>query len=172
MSRFDEARSAGNNVGRISDYVAKCSGLKSWCLENKIQITQKNDGKSLSFTNNEVDEVISRIDSDGQPFLQVNFASGKKILLTDNFIGFKPAHCAGLDMDRLPKVVTTPDLISVVEAIEESLATTSNTPGEEVEVLRRVFDSVLRGAESVGFDLTSERLWLQRIIKSQFKASA
>lgn len=159
------------HVRKISEFVSRTAGLKSWLLGDKIQITQKTDGKALSFDNNEVDEVIPRLDSDGHPFLQVNFNTGKKILLTTNFIGFKPAICAGLDMERLPKVVTTPDLISVVEAIEDSM-TTAEKNNEEVDVLRRVFDSVLRGAESVGFDLTSERMWLQRISKSSLKASA
>lgn len=171
MSGFNDSSPDNPNVRKIADFISRAPGLKSWSTGDKIQITQTTDGKTLSFVDNDVDEVIPRLDSDGHPFLQVNFCTGKKILLTSNFIGFKPALCPGLDMERLPKVVTTPDLISVVEAIEDSMtAGTSNT--EEVDVLRRVFDSVLRGAESVGFDLTSERLWLQRISKSNLKASA
>jgi hypothetical protein len=170
LNSISDHSSDGPNVRKIADFVSRSTGLKSWFLGTKIQITQKTDGKTLSFTDGDVDEVIPRLDSDGHPFLQVNFCTGKKILLTNNFIGFKPAQCAGLDMERLPKVVTTPDLISVVEAIEDSMST--GTTNDEVDILRRVFDAVLRGAESVGFDLTSERLWLQRISKSKFKASA
>lgn len=162
--------STAPHIRKIADFVAQSAGLKSWMLGNRIEILQKTDGKKLTFDGDDVDEVIPRLDSDGQPFLQVNFSTGKKILLTDNFIGFKPAPSVGLDMERLPKVVTTPDLISVVEAIEESL--TSQITHEEVDVLRRVFDAVLKGGESIGFDLTSERMWLQRISKSSFKASA
>jgi len=165
------AEGPGQNIVKILDFVGRSSGLKSWVAEGKnLHITQTTDGKSLNFNDRDVDEVISRIDSEGHPFLQINFMSGKKILLTDCFIGFKPAQCSGLDMEKLPRVVTTPDLLSVVEAIEDSMG--SDTSSEEVDVLKRVFDSVLRGAESVGFDLTSERLWLQRITKSKFKASA
>jgi len=171
LNGINDPCSGSLNVRKIADFVARSSGLKSWHSGDKIQIIQTTDGKSLSFADDDVDEVIPRLDSDGHPFLQVNFCTGKKILLTNNFIGFKPAQCVGLDMERLPKVVTTPDLISVVEAIEDTL--TSGPPtNDEVDVLKRVFDSVLRGAESVGFDLTSERLWLQRISKSKFKASA
>lgn len=171
MSGFNDSSPSGPNVRKIAEFISRTSGLKSWFLGDKIQITQTTDGKTLAFADVDVDEVIPRLDSDGHPFLQVNFCTGKKILLTSNFIGFKPAICAGLDMERLPKVVTTPDLISVVEAIEDSMTAGSGN-NEEVDVLRRVFDSVLRGAESVGFDLTSERLWLQRISKSNLKASA
>ncbi len=155
---------------KIADFVSQSAGLKSWTLGDRIEILQKTDGKKLTFHGSDIDEVIPRLDSDGQPFLQVNFNSGKKILLTDNFIGFKPAPSIGLDMNRLPKVVTTPDLISVVEAIEESL--TTQVTHDEVDVLRRVFDAVLKGGESIGFDLTSERMWLQRITKFSVKASA
>jgi hypothetical protein len=171
LSGTSDPATGGLNLRKIADFVSRSVGLKSWCLGDKIQIVQKTDGKSLSFLDTDIDEVIARLDSDGHPFLQVNFCTGKKILLTNNFIGFKPAQCVGLDMERLPKVVTTPDLISVVEAIEDSM-TTAGTTKDEVDILRRVFDSVLRGAESVGFDLTSERLWLQRISKSTHKASA
>jgi hypothetical protein len=100
----------------------------------------------------------------------VNFQSGKKILLTQNLIGFKPAPSRGLDLSKLPKVVTTPDLLSVVEAIEETLSTAPAQP-EELEVLRKVFDSVLKGAEAVGFDTTSERVWMQSLNRNS-KASA
>ncbi|MBX7231972.1 MAG: hypothetical protein K1X29_07780 [Bdellovibrionales bacterium] len=159
------------HLKRIMDFVGQTPGLISWVFGEHLKVTQKTDGKSLLISDTDVEEIISRVDSDGQTFLQVNFSSGKKILLTANFIGFKPAQSIGLDMSRLPKVVTTPDLMSVVDAIEENL--NSNTPqNEEVEVLRRVFDAVLRGGESVGFDLTSERLWLQRVTKAPFKASA
>jgi hypothetical protein len=170
LDNFEGSQSIATNKRKICDYVEQSAGLKSWCVGEKIQILQKTDGKSLSFAEKEVEEVIPRLDSDGQPFLQVNFLTGKKILLTDKFIGFKPVQSSGLDMERLPKVVTTPDLISVVEAIEDSMA--GSTSADEVDVLRRVFDAVIKGGENVGFDLTSERLWLQRITKSSVKASA
>jgi hypothetical protein len=134
-----------------------------------LEIHQSTDGKSIAFPIADLEEVISRIDSDGHAFLQVNFLSGKKILLTENLIGFKPVPSRGLDLSKLPKVVTTPDLLSVVEAIEDSMSS-APTQTDEVEVLKRVFDSVLRGAEAVGFDLTPERLWLQNLGRS--KASA
>jgi hypothetical protein len=151
--------------------VEKSSGLSSKVSDEvMIQIFQRADGKTLSFAVAELEEVIPRTDSEGQDFLQVNFLSGKKILITENLVGFKPAPSLGLDMTKLPKVVTTPDLMSVVDAIEDTLsAETGQT--EEVDVLKKVFDSVLRGAEAVGFDLTPERIWLQNIGKST-RASA
>lgn len=171
MSQSPEARSKKEQVLQIRDFISKSAGLKSsHSSPEKLDILQRTDGKTISFPIAELEEVISRVDADGTAFLQVNFESGKKILLTENLIGFKPVPCTGLDLNKLPKVVTTPDLLSVVEAIEDSMGTRG--AGEEVDVLKRVFDSVLRGAEAVGFDLTPERMWLQRLSHGTNKASA
>ena len=157
---------------QIQDFVAKSSGLRSRSQgsQDKLQILQTTDNKTIVFALAELDEVIQRVDADGSVFLQVNFQSGKKILLTQNLIGFKPLPSRGLDLGKLPKVVTTPDLLSVVEAIEDSMTSLPTQP-EELDVLKKVFDSVLRGAEAVGFDTTPERLWLQGLGR-QTKASA
>jgi len=166
-----DANSKNDQVLQISEFVAKSSGLKSKVSESdKLHISQTADGKNIAFAINDLEEVISRIDSDGHIFLQVNFINGKKILLTQNLIGFKPAPSRGLDLGKLPKVVTTPDLLSVVEAIEDTMSTTPSQP-DELEVLKKVFDSVLRGAEAVGFDTTPERLWMQGLTRNT-KASA
>lgn len=156
----------------IADFVLQSSGLTSKKMAaQSLTIRQQVDGKALTFNFDQVDEVLQRTDVDGKEFLQVNFESGKKILITDNLIGFKPASCHGLDLQKLPKVVTTPDLISVVDAIEDVLADESEHE-DEVEVLKRVFESVLRGAESVGFDLTSERVWMHQFFIGNSQASA
>lgn len=155
---------------QINDFVAKSSGLQTRLNADALVIHQRTDGRTISFPVVELEEVISRIDSDGHAFLQVNFRSGKKILLTQNLIGFKPVPSRGLDLTKLPKVVTTPDLLSVVEAIEDSLSTPP-VQAEELDVLKRVFDSVLRGAEAVGFDITSERVWMQSLSRNS-QASA
>lgn len=171
MGHSADTGSKMEQVSTIREFVSKCSGLKSRVKdEQEIQIHQNTDGKTISFEISDLEEVIPRVDGEGHAFLQVNFLNGKKILLTQNLIGFKPAPSTGLDLTKLPKVVTTPDLLSVVEAIEESMSGPSNN--EELAVLRRVFDSVLRGAEAVGFDLTAERLWMQRLGHDTSQASA
>ena len=136
---------------QIREFVDKSSGLASRLDDVILEIFQRADGKTMAFDVSDLDEVIARVDADGKGFLQVNFLDGKKILLTDNLIGFKPLPSIGLDMSKLPKVVTTPDLISVVDAIEDSMLTGTGA-AEETDILKKVFDSVLRGAEAVGFD--------------------
>jgi len=172
MSETPSGNEKHEQMVQIKEFVAKSSGLRSRTPdgENKMHISQQADGKVITVAAADLEEVIHRVDSDGQVFLQVNFSSGKKILLTQNLIGFKPAPSRGLDLTKLPKVVTTPDLLSVVEAIEDSMTSTPSQP-EELDVLKKVFDAVLRGAEAVGFDTTSERIWLQGLARKN-KASA
>lgn len=171
MTHAPDSNSKTEQVLQIREFVSKSAGLRSRVNEtDKLQILQNTDGKSIAFPISDLEEVIPRIDADGQVFLQVNFLSGKKILLTENLIGFKPVPSRGLDLGKLPKVVTTPDLLSVVEAIEDSMTSAPNQ-ADELDVLKRVFDSVLRGAEAVGFDITPERVWLQSLGRTN-KASA
>jgi hypothetical protein len=170
LSHSESTNTKSEQVSQIRHFVEKSTGLLSRSTDLDLEIRQRADGKSMTFSVSDLDEVISRVDSDGKSFLQVNFASGKKILLTDNLVGFKPMPSIGLDMSKLPRVVTTPDLLSVVEAIEESMGSANSQP-EEVDVLKKVFDSVLRGGEAVGFDLVPERIWLHNIGKAN-RASA
>ena len=158
-------------VLQIAEFIAKSTGLRSREDDGQLEILQTTDGKALVFPVVELEEVIARIDGDGVSFLQVNFTSGKKILLTQNLIGFKPAAARGLDLGKLPKVVTTPDLLSVVEAIEDSISS-APIQKDEIDVLKKVFDAVLKGAESVGFDTTSERVWLQSLERADHQATA
>jgi len=141
------------------------------CDDQSILIHQKADVRRYRIDISSLEEVLIRKDGESRTFLQVNFSGGKKILLTDNLIGFKPSHFAGLDITKLPRVVTTPDIQSVITAIEESLSNEAMLY-DEVEVLRKVFESVLLGAEDVGFELPKERAWLKRLAAMRFSASA
>jgi hypothetical protein len=42
----------------------------------------------------------------------------------------------------------------------------------ELEVLKNVYEAVLKGGESIGFDLKTERDWVTQISRHQNKASA
>lgn len=142
-------------------------------ISSALTIWQKADGKKLELDASQISEIIERQDQDGAGFLQLNFENGRKLLLTQYLIGFKPVWLAGLDRDRLPKVVTTPDLVSVLEAIQESLDTTSGlTESSELGVLKLVFESVLVGGEDVGFDMSQERVWIQQVTALGYKPSA
>lgn len=159
-------------VAEIRRFVDGSEGLRlvESPLTDYITIEQRLDKKRITLNCFDLDEILYREDEIGKGFLQVNFVSGKKILITTTLIGFRPLGLFGLDMERLPKVVTTPDIQSVFEAIQESLQ--ANDEQEELDVLRKVYDSVVCGGESVGFDLKEERKTLACIPVKVHQASA
>ena len=134
-------------------------------------IEQKVDGRRISINMFDVEEVLSRLDEEGHEFLQVNFISGKKILLTKKLIGFRPLSIFGLDMKKLPKVVTTPDIMNIFDAIQESLCNDED-PAVELEILKKIYDSIVCGGESVGFDLSEERKLFTRLPTHIFSTTA
>lgn len=155
----------------ILNYVEASKGLSGKVSETgKVQVRQEVDGKLFAFYAFEVSEVLHRADSEGKAFLQLNFKNGNKVLLTETLVGFKPIETFGLDMGRLPKVVTTPDLLSVFEAIEEAMG--SEGSEHEVEILKKVYQAILSGGEKIGFDLEFERRWINRLMASKSRATA
>jgi hypothetical protein len=166
-----KVKSTSTELDHILNFVDGSKGLGAKLTESgKVQVRQDLDGKCFTFVSSEVSEVLHRTDSEGKGFLQLNFRSGSKVLLTETLVGFKPVETFGLDMGRIPKVVTTPDLVSVFEAIEESLG--ADTGDNEVEILKKVYQAILSGGEKVGFELSFERKWINRLLASKLKASA
>ncbi len=156
----------------ILEFVKTSSGLKRYGTNaTETVIQQSIDGKLFKLQVDTLNEVLQRVDADGSRFIQINFQNGNKVLFTDTLVGFKPAETIGLDMSKIPKVVTTPDLLSVFEAIEESLSSDLQHD-QEVEVLKKVFVSILHGGEHAGFDLKFERKWVGRLVPAKFSATA
>lgn len=147
----------------IIAFVQTTRGLKSTrSPRGHTRITQSIDGKHFEFATSDLESVLARTDTEGQDFIQINFCNTKKVLMTTTLIGFKPAPLKGLDLTKLPRVVTTPDIESVFEAVQDALDATE-TDSREIAVLKKVFEAVVAGGESVGFDLSSERAWISRI---------
>lgn len=165
MSSSDFGNTSSNSsLDEIIKFIAGAEGLKfaESDLEDYLTIRQIADSREITINKFDLEEVLSRIDDEGKVFLQVNFFTGKKILITQNLVGFRPLTIFGLDMDKLPKVVTTPDIMNIFEAIQESMCNDDSTT-EELSVLRKVYDAVVCGGESVGFDLEAERKLFSRI---------
>ncbi|MEM7647355.1 MAG: hypothetical protein AAF203_10630 [Pseudomonadota bacterium] len=173
MSNSDTFENGEKLLEKIFSYVDGTESLSfADCdLADYFVIEQKVDNRRITVNKFDVEEVLSRTDEEGQEFLQVNFISGKKILLTQKLVGFRPLTMFGLDMEKLPKVVTTPDIMNIFDAIQESLCHEDNSP-DELEVLRKVYDSVVCGGESVGFDLNEERALFARIPTQVLRTSA
>lgn len=137
---------------------------------DQVRIKQKIDGHMLVIRASRLQDILMRNDSDGRSFVQVNFQDGLKILITERLIGFKPAvrkagapaagqgapTSTGAANSKLPRVVTTPDLLSVLEAMEDA----AESADRDLTVLRELFDSIVRGAERAGFDVEKEKAWL------------
>lgn len=156
----------------ITGFVKCTKGLQAIPLsDGRLRIQQSIDGKFIIVDTEALDDVLVRSDVAGEEFIQVNFTSGKKVLLTDTLIGFKPAEAKGLDAGRIPRVVTTPDVVNVFEAIQDALHS-SGVDTHEMSILKKVFEAVLTGGESVGFDLSTERSWLARIPSSHTNISS
>lgn len=144
----------------------KLSLIEAQKSESDFSIVQNYDKKRLSISPKNIEKVLEREDQKGDLFLQINFKNGKKVILTEEFIGFAPAACVGLFAKKLPKVVTTADLLNVIDAIEGSVYG-SEQYQESLADVKLFFEAIAGGAESIGFDLTGERLWVEKIIPSR-----
>ena len=153
-----------SQVQIIVDFVSQCKGLGF--LESggeELVICQSADFKYLTLKTRMIDEVIRRMDNKKEVFLQINFLNGKKVILTDSLVGFEPFSCSDLDMNKLPKVVTTPDLLNFIEVLEESIFDTKVSP-EDIKDVKQYFDSLLLGAENIGFNLICEKIWMLKLL--------
>lgn len=141
--------------------------------QTRLRVTQNEDSKSMSFNFVDVEKVLSRTDYDGSQFIQINFVNKTKILITKNLIGFKPLDIIGFDSAKIPKVVTTVDLNSVHKAIEELTdAEETYQTATELEVLKKVYQSIMLGAEQVGFEMRAEKQWFSAFLLNPLAATA
>lgn len=144
---------------RIVEFSQASNGLELE-LQNQslLRIRQRVDGHTMYLNASRLQDILMRSDSDGRSFVQVNFEDGLKILITDRLIGFKPVlkRASAGALAKLPRVVTTPDLLSVLEAMEEAV----DAADRDLSVLRELFESIVCGAEKVGFDVAKEKAWL------------
>ena len=141
--------------------------------EKVLELTQKEDMKKISIDFEQIEKVLMRQDVDGTNFLQINFSHGAKILITKSLVGFKPNQLVGFDLTRIPRVVTTIDLVSVSKAIEDLFDSEETSESKvEVEILKKVYQSILYGAEGIGFKMQAEKLWLTSVLLNQSAASA
>lgn len=141
--------------------------------EQNLELTQKEDSKKISVNFENIEKVLTRQDVDGSTFLQLNFNAGTKILITKALIGFKPNQLVGFDLTRIPRVVTTIDLKSVAKAIEDLFDSEDTAETQaEIEILKKVYQSILYGAEAVGFKMQAEKTWLAAIMLNQSATAA
>lgn len=162
-----------NSTNEIINFLETTSLLNFSLNQTDIEIVQIEDGKCLHFPLQSVDKVLSRTDVDGSAFIQVNFADKTKVLITKSLIGFKPIELVGFDSGKIPKVVTTVDLNSVHKAIEDMLDSEDTyQTATELEVLKKVYQSIMLGAEQVGFEMKAEKVWFTSFLLNTNAATA
>lgn len=141
--------------------------------EEKLELTQKEDLKKIVIDFEHIEKVLTRQDVDDSKFLQVNFTNGTKILITKSLVGFKPNQLVGFDLTKIPRVVTTIDLQSVSKAIEDLFDSEDTYETQtEIEILKKVYQSILYGAENVGFKMQAEKTWLTSVVLNHSAAVA
>jgi hypothetical protein len=133
--------------------------------EEELELTQKEDMKKIVIDFDQIEKVLTRQDVDDSKFLQINFTNGTKILITKSLVGFKPNQLVGFDLTKIPRVVTTIDLQSVSKAIEDLFDSEDTYETQtEIEILKKVYQSILYGAENVGFKMQAEKTWLTSVV--------
>lgn len=146
-------------LNSINEFASRSKDLEARFVDHSIlKICQRVDGHAIFLDATRLQDILMRSDADGRDFVQVNFHDGLKILITDRLVGFKPVlrrPTSGVST-KLPRVVTTPDLMSVLEAIEDAV----ESEDRDLTVLRELFDAIICGAERAGFDVSKEKTWL------------
>lgn len=167
------AQPESQHINDVINYLENQGQFNFNFIEDLLEITQREDSRKIVIDFKKVEKVLDRQDIDGSRFLQVNFDGGTKILITKALVGFKPTDLIGFDLTRIPRVVTTVDLQSVSKAIEDLFDSEETAESQaEVEVLKKVYQSILYGAENIGFKMQAEKTWLSSILLNHSAATA
>lgn len=162
-----------DNMNEIINFLESTRYVKFDFDQSSLKITQNEDQKTIRFNFIDIEKVLARTDYDGSEFIQINFKNKTKILITKNLIGFKPYEIIGFDSAKIPKVVTTVDLNSVYKAIEDIVDSEDTyQTATEVEVLKKVYQSIMLGAEQVGFEMKAEKHWFSAFLLNPLAATA
>lgn len=161
------------HINEVVNFLESRSQFSYTFSEETIELTQKEDSKKMVIDFSSVEKVLDRQDVDGTRFIQINFSQGSKILITNSLVGFKPTELVGFDLSRIPRVVTTIDLKSVSKAIEDLFDSEETAETRtEIEVLKKVYQSILFGAENIGFKMQAEKKWFSSILLNHQAAVA
>lgn len=162
-----------SHINEVANFLESRSQFVFSFSEETLELTQKEDAKKMVIDFKRVEKVLDRQDVDGSRFIQINFSQGTKILITNSLVGFKPTELVGFDLSRIPRVVTTIDLKSVSKAIEDLFdSEESSETRTEIEVLKKVYQSILLGAENIGFKMQAEKQWFSSVLLNHQAAIA
>lgn len=161
-------------MNEIVNFLELQSSFEFKINEDTFELVQLEDLKKLVINYEKIEKVIKRKDVDGADFLQINYCNSElKVLITKSLIGFKPVELNGLTIEKMPRVVTTIDLKSVKMGIEDIFSSEETQDSlAEIQILKKIYKSILRGAEQVGFNMCAEKHWLSGILNSNLAFTA
>ncbi|MBE8162641.1 MAG: hypothetical protein HAW63_01470 [Bdellovibrionaceae bacterium] len=139
------------NKSTLLSFINKASGLQIKKSTNDYIIIEQLEDKSfLKIFFHHIDYISFSKDARKESYIQLNFINNTKCILTSDLIGFSPVKSLLLNKNSLPEVVSSIDLLNILEAFEASLRNSGNS--EDFLFLNQVYNAVLNGGKKVGME--------------------
>lgn len=135
----------------LLNFIKKASGLKIKQQDKYFIIIEQLEDKScLKVFFHNISYISFAKDDTGGQYIQIDFLNKTKCILTDSLIGFSPVKSLLLNKNALPEVVSSIDLLNIIEAFEANLRNSGEA--EEFLFLNQVYHAVLNGGKQIGIE--------------------
>lgn len=135
----------------LLSFIKKTRGLR---VKNQnltsITIEQKEDKSFLKIFFHQISHISLASETKKEDYIQINFINKTKCILTESLIGFAPIKSLLLDKNSLPEVVSSIDLLNILEAFEANLRNSGEI--EDFLFLNQVYHAVLNGGKHIGLE--------------------
>lgn len=139
------------NKNILLNFIKKATGLRlKQQSNNYIIIEQLEDKSFLKIFFHHISYISCSKEKQGDHYIQLDFTNNTKCILTNNLIGFAPIKSLLLKKNCLPEVVSSMDLLNIIEAFESNLRN-SGEP-EDFLFLSQVYYAVLNGGKNIGIE--------------------
>lgn len=139
------------NKSTLLSFINKAAGLRlKQQSHNYITIEQLEDKSFLKIFFHHISYISFSKETSNKNYIQLNFTNNTKCILTNNLIGFAPIKSLLLEKSSLPEVVSSMDLLNIIEAFEANLRN-SGEP-EDFLFLSQVYHAVLNGGKKIGIE--------------------
>lgn len=135
----------------LLQFIKKTEGLRiKQQAQYYIVIEQIEDKSFLKIFFHHISHISFSSEKQNGHYIQVNFTNHTKCILTNHLIGFAPVKSLLLDKNALPEVVSSMDLLNIIEAFESNLRNSGEA--ENFLFLNQVYHAVLNGGKQVGIE--------------------
>ncbi|MBE8221821.1 MAG: hypothetical protein HAW60_03740 [Bdellovibrionales bacterium] len=144
-------KNPAENKNILLNFVSKADGLNIKQQTSDYVIIEQNEDRSfLKVFFNNISCITFSKKEQGECYIQLNFINNTKCILTNGLIGFAPIKSILLDKNSLPEIVSSIDLLNIIEAFEDSLRNSGES--EDFLFLSQVYHSVLNGGKNIGIE--------------------